>query len=186
MRQLIDAIAELQEWHERPVRVAIVGDGPLRRKLQHRADGAGLSNCIAFLGDVDDQQKLALLSRAKIACFPSLFGESFGLVILEALAAGADAVVAGSNPGYRELLGDAGGLVDPRDTAACASKLRQLLDDADARRELGKRQRRLLARYDSDLVVEEVLDVYREALRRRRGRVIPLLRPLERVLDVAA
>ncbi len=186
VRQLIDAIAWLDERHERPIRVAIVGDGPLRRKMQCRVDDAGLSDRIAFLGAIDDQRKLALLSRAKIACFPSLFGESFGLVILEALAAGADAVVAGSNPGYRELLGEAGGLVDPGNTSAFAHKLGQLLDNVGTRRRLGERQRRLLARYDSDLVVEAILDVYRGALQRRRGPVPPLLRSPNRALDVAA
>jgi len=183
--QLIDAIAWLDGQREQPTRVAIIGDGPLRERLQRRVRNAGLSDRVAFLGSLDDRRKLDLLSRAKIACFPSLFGESFGLVILEALAAGADAVVAGSNPGYRELLGEAGGLVDPGDTVAFASKLRHLLDDADRRQELGMRQRRLIARYDSDLVVEAVLDVYREALRRRRGTVVPLSRSLERKLDVA-
>jgi phosphatidyl-myo-inositol alpha-mannosyltransferase len=186
VRQLIDAIARLDGRHERPTRVAIIGDGPLRRGLQRRVRDAGLSDRVAFLGNLDDRRKLALLSRAKIACFPSLFGESFGLVILEALAAGADAVVAGGNPGYRELLGEAGGLVDPCDTVDFASRLQQLLDDADGRQKLGDSQRRLIARYDSDLVVEAVLDVYRQALRRRRGTVVPLPRPLERTLDVAA
>jgi phosphatidylinositol alpha-mannosyltransferase len=182
VRQLIDAIARLNGQRKRPTRVAIIGDGPLRGGLQRRVRDAGLSDCVAFLGNLDDGRKFALLSRTKIACFPSLFGESFGLVILEALAAGADAVVAGGNPGYRELLGEAGGLVDPGDTVAFASRLQQLLDDADRRRKLGACQRRLIARYDSDLVVETVLDVYREALRRRRGTVLPL----ERTLDVAA
>jgi phosphatidylinositol alpha-mannosyltransferase len=182
VRQLIDAIARLNGRRKRPTRVAIIGDGPLRGGLQRRVRDAGLSDRVAFLGNLDDRRKLALLSRTKIACFPSLFGESFGLVILEALAAGADAVVAGGNPGYRELLGEAGGLIDPVDTVAFASRLQQLLDDADRRRKLGACQRRLIARYDSDLVVETVLDVYREALRRRRGTVVPL----ERTLDVAA
>lgn len=184
-RQLIDAIALLDQGGDRPTRVAIVGDGPLRRRLENRVDRAGLADRVAFLGGLGEQQKIALLSQAKIACFPSLYGESFGLVILEALAAGADAVVAGSNPGYRELLGDAGGLVDPGETRAFAARLQQLLDDADARRRLGTRQRRLLDDYDSDSIVESVLDVYHEALRRRRGSVVPL-RPSERALDVAA
>jgi phosphatidylinositol alpha-mannosyltransferase len=186
VKQLIDAIAWLSKRYERSIRVAIVGDGPACRRLQRRVREAGLSDRIIFLGSLDDQRKFALLSRAKIACFPSLFGESFGFVILEALAAGADAVIAGSNPGYRGLLGKAGGLVDPHDTVAFASRLGQLLGNAGARRELGARQRDLLGAYDSDQVVEAIIDVYREALRRRRGAVMPLPSPRERTLDVAA
>jgi glycosyltransferase involved in cell wall biosynthesis len=76
-------------------------------------------------------------------------------------------VLAGSNPGYRALLDD-DGLVDPDDTRAFAAALGLLLDNSEVRRSLGARQRASLARYDADLVVDEVLDVYLDALRRRR------------------
>lgn len=185
VRQLIDAVGLLDEGRERPTRVAIIGDGPLRGRLQRHVRAIGLSDRVAFLGSVDDQRKLAALSQAKIACFPSLFGESFGLVILEALAAGADAVVAGDNPGYRNLLGDADALVDPDDAVEFASKLRLLLEDKHVRRRLGARQRRLLARYDSEVVVDEVLEVYRGALA-RRGQRLAFPGSTKVALDVAA
>lgn len=184
VRQLIEAFALLDRTSERPARLVVIGDGPLRGRLQRRARAHGLSDRVVFLGDVDDRRKFAALSQAEIACFPSLFGESFGLVILEALAAGAGAVVAGCNPGYRELLGEGEALVEPRDTVAFAAKLRLLLEDEEARRQLGARQRRLLAAFDSEAVVEDVLGVYRAALARRGRLVLP--RPAEEVLDVAA
>lgn len=185
VKHLIDAVALLRERLEQPPTVAIIGDGPLRGRLQRHARAVGLSDQVLFLGCVDDERKLAALSQAKIACFPSLFGESFGFVILEALAAGADAVVAGSNPGYRELLGDSGALVDPRDPAAFSSKLQLLLGDDSERLSLGTRQRRLVATYDSEVVVDEILDVYRRALA-RRGRLVVSAQPVKEALDVAA
>jgi phosphatidyl-myo-inositol alpha-mannosyltransferase len=185
VRRLIDAVALLQERSEQPPSVAIIGDGPLRGRLQRHAGAAGLSDRVFFLGEVDDQCKLETLSQAKVACFPSLFGESFGLVILEALAAGADVVVAGDNPGYRVLLGRTDSLVDPSDAVAFSSKLQLLLEDDSARRRLGARQRRLLAPHDSEVVVDEVLEVYRRALARRR-RLSVLPRPAKVALDVAA
>lgn len=184
-RQLLEAFALLNRASERPARLVVIGDGPLRGRLQRRVRALGLGDRVAFLGAVDDRQKHAALSRAEIACFPSLFGESFGLVVLEALAAGAGAVVAGDNPGYRELLGEDEALVDPHDTAAFASRLQLLLEDESARSELGGRQRRLLAAYDSEVVVDEVLEVYRAALA-RRGRRPVLPRPERAALDVAA
>lgn len=182
--ELIEAFALLDQASEKPARLVVIGDGPLRGRLQRRARALALGDRVTFLGSVDDQRKLATLAQAEIACFPSLFGESFGLVILEALAAGAGAVVAGDNPGYRELLGEDDALVDPRDPVAFAAKLRSLLEDEGARRELGARQRRLLSAFDSEAVVEEILDVYRAALARRGRPARP--RGEKAVLDVAA
>lgn len=165
-RELIDAIALLDERRSRPTRVVIVGEGPHRERLQRRVRDLGLGDTVVFLGRVDDRTKFAVLSAARIACFPSRFGESFGIVILEALAAGAGVVLAGRNPGYGELLAPEG-LVDAEDSAAFAARLGELLDDAAARRALGARQRALLPRFDSEIVVEEILRVYRAALARR-------------------
>jgi phosphatidylinositol alpha-mannosyltransferase len=167
VRQLIEAVALLDGGRARPTRLTIIGDGPLRAQLQQCARCLGVGDRVTFLGRIEDRRKFAALSRARIACFPSRFGESFGSVILEAFAAGADVVLAGSNPGYRALLDD-DGLVDPDDTRAFAAALGLLLDNSEVRRSLGARQRASLARYDADLVVDEVLDVYLDALRRRR------------------
>lgn len=168
VKPLIDAVAQIEQ---RQPSVAIVGEGPLRPQLERRVRRAGLTSQIAFLGALNDRDKIALLSRAKIACFPSLFGESFGLVILEALAAGAEAVVAGNNPGYRELLGAAGGIVEPERTEAFAAKITHLLGHQRARKELGALQRQLLSRFDANLVVDEILGVYLEALQRRASHI---------------
>jgi phosphatidyl-myo-inositol alpha-mannosyltransferase len=168
LQELINAVGLLDQSRSRPTRMAIVGDGPLRQQLQHHVRCLGLDDRIIFMGRVDDQLKFAMLARARVACFPSLFGESFGVVILEALAAGAEVVLGGDNRGYRCLL-DGEGLVDPRDTSAFADALRRLLDDGRVRRRLGARQRESLARYDAERVIDEVLDVYIEALRRRRN-----------------
>ncbi len=176
VEELIAAVASLKRrpGHVR-TKVAIIGDGPLRGRLERRARNLGVSDSVTFCGCVDDGAKVAALGQARIACFPSLFGESFGVVILEALAAGAEAVVAGDNPGYAELLEDRRALVDPRDPEALASKLQAFLDDDRLRRDVGRGQRHLLSRYDADPVTERVLAVYRAALRTRRGQPLSLV-----------
>jgi phosphatidylinositol alpha-mannosyltransferase len=167
--ELLEALGYLKRLAEgRPPRVAIVGDGPLRRRLERRARALGLTDSVTFHGAVDDRRKFALLSGARVACFPSTFGESFGVVVLEALAAGAEAVLAGDNAGYRELLGEPRALVDPRDPAAFGSRLSRFLDEDRLREEIGRRQRRLLVRCDADAVTDRIVDVYRSALRGRR------------------
>jgi phosphatidylinositol alpha-mannosyltransferase len=152
----------------RPLRVAIVGDGPMRSRLERRARRLGLDASVAFHGAVDDQRKFALLSGARVACFPSLFGESFGVVVLEALAAGAEMVLAGDNPGYRELLRDPRGLEDPRRPEVFGARLQALIEADDLRVEIGRRQRRLLVDCDADVVTDRIVEIYRSALRRRR------------------
>jgi phosphatidylinositol alpha-mannosyltransferase len=169
-KELITAVAHL---HRRAghacTTVAIVGDGPLRQALEGHAQRLGVDAAVTFYGALSDKQKFAALAQARIACFPSLFGESFGVVVLEALAAGADAVLAGRNPGYAELLDDPSALVDPHDAPVFAARLAELLEDHTGRHALGQRQRELLTRCDADVVVDSVLDVYERALRRRPG-----------------
>jgi phosphatidylinositol alpha-mannosyltransferase len=166
--ELLEALGHLKRWAERrPPRVAIVGDGPLRRRLERRARALGLADTVTFHGAVDDQRKFALLSGARVACFPSVFGESFGVVVLEALAAGAEAVLAGDNSGYRELLDEPRALVDPCDPVAFGSRLRRFLEEDELRKEIGRRQRRLLLRCDADVVTGRIVDLYRSALHGR-------------------
>jgi len=155
-------------------RVAILGDGPLRGQLERASAGLGLGAHVTFLGAVDDETKAAVLRRATIACFPSLFGESFGMVILEALAAGAQVVLGGDNPGYRELLGDDRALVDPCDEDAFADRLHGLLTSSDLRASVGRAQRDRMRRFDVETVTDQVEQAYHLALQRRRSsRSIP-------------
>jgi phosphatidylinositol alpha-mannosyltransferase len=114
---------------------------------------------------VSDDARRELLARADVLVAPSLGGESFGLVLLEGMAAGLP-VVASDIPGYREVLPpDAGRLVPPGDAGALASVLGQLLDDEALRARLGGAGRREVKRYDWDAVVGDVVAVYERVLR---------------------
>ena len=115
-------------------------------------------------GRVPEATRRELLSRADVVCAPSLSGESFGLVVLEGMAAGVP-VVASAIRGYRDVLpAEAGMLVPPGDAVALAGALRRLLADGELRRRLGHAGRRAASRYDWSVVAEEILAVYDEAL----------------------
>jgi phosphatidylinositol alpha-mannosyltransferase len=115
-------------------------------------------------GRVSDDGRRRLLASADVLCAPSLGGESFGLVVVEGMAAGLP-VVASDIDGYRDVLpGDCGRLVPPGDDRALAAALGDLLADPALRRQLGEKARESAQRFDWTVVAQQVLEVYREAL----------------------
>ena len=97
---------------------------------------------VSALGKVSEERKLAELARAQVVCAPSLHGESFGMVLTEAFAAGAP-VVASDIPGYRDVLRDGveGLLVPPGDALALAEALRGLALEPQRARARWRRRR---------------------------------------------
>ena len=120
---------------------------------------------VRALGKVDDCQKLAELARADVLCAPSLGGESFGMVLTEAFAAGTP-VVASDIAGYRDVVQDGveGILVPPGDPTSLALVLRDLGDEPARRRALGSAAWQSAERFAWKRVGAEVIEVYEEAL----------------------
>jgi len=148
-------------------RLIIAGDGPQRQKLQRMAKELNINHKTTFLGRIEESEKPALLASAAVACFPSLYGESFGIVLVEAMAAGATTILAGDNPGYRSVLGEQPlCLVDPRDTLTFVERLQQLLNDRSSSHKISKWQRQAVKQYDVEVVGPQVLSVYRSAIAR--------------------
>jgi phosphatidylinositol alpha-mannosyltransferase len=119
---------------------------------------------VEVLGKVSDEEKHQALARADVLCAPSLGGESFGMVLTEAFAAGTP-VVASDIPGYRDVVrhGGDGLLVERGDAVALAEALRELWHDAPRRAELAAGARRSAQRYAWPRVAAEVADAYRDA-----------------------
>ena len=176
---LLDALA----WGERHgvafpegMHVTCAGMGPLLDECRRRA--AALHTPVTFPGFVSEREKATLLAAADVAVFPSTGGESFGIVLLEAIAAGSGVTLAGDNPGYRStLLGDTDALfpVDARGDAAAernaetlARRIARALTDADWAARLHAREETLLARYDVTAVADRLEAVYAKALADRR------------------
>jgi phosphatidylinositol alpha-mannosyltransferase len=116
-----------------------------------------------LLGSVDDDTKAAALRSVDVFCAPNLGGESFGMVLTEAMAAGAP-VVASDLESFRRVLGSAGVLVPPGDEDALAGALRGLLADPARRAALSAAGRERAARFDWSVVAAEVLQVYQAAI----------------------
>ncbi len=109
-----------------PVTLWVAGDGPDTAALRRAHPG---SERIVWLGLLDDDEAARRLAGAHVLCAPSLRGESFGMVLLEGLAAGC-AVVATDLPGYRDAAAGHASLVPPGDTAALGAALAAAVADA--------------------------------------------------------
>ncbi|HKJ55536.1 MAG TPA: glycosyltransferase family 4 protein, partial [Nitriliruptoraceae bacterium] len=161
---LVSAFAMIKERHP-DVRLFVVGEGPQREAAQAGLP-MGLRSDVVFLGRVDHDELPRLYRSADLYVSPALGGESFGIVLAEAMAAGAT-VVASDIPGYRSVVTDGvtGVLVAPDDPGALARELSALLDDPERARALARRGRRDVARLDWSVVAEQVRAVYVAALR---------------------
>ena len=124
---------------------------------------------VQALGKVSEARKHAELVGADVLCAPSLYGESFGIVLTEALAVGAP-VVASDIPGYRDVVRDGveGLLTSPGDALALADALRSLALDPAARSRLGAAARARAECFAWAHVAAEVLDCYERAQTTRR------------------
>jgi phosphatidylinositol alpha-mannosyltransferase len=116
---------------------------------------------VSFVGRVDDAAKAAALRAATIYCAPHTGGESFGIVLAEAMAAGAP-VVASDLPAFTRVLegGASGQLFPAGDSEALALALNHLLGDANLRERLASAARTRVKDFDWSTVVGEVLAVY--------------------------
>ncbi|HSX16042.1 MAG TPA: glycosyltransferase family 4 protein [Candidatus Saccharimonadales bacterium] len=167
---LLKAVAELHRQKRLPAdaRVVIGGKGPLLPKLQAYVHSQGLSKQVTFTGFVAEADKPAFLAQADIGVFPSISGESFGISIIEALAAVRGVVLAGNNPGYRAAMQLDDQLVDPKDTTTFANTLAYWLHMPKERVAAAKRQRQVAQQYDETAVCTQLLELYAKALQTRR------------------
>jgi len=153
---LLDAFVGL----DRDVELWVAGDGPQTESLRSRAIAG-----VVWLGRVSEAEKAARLAASAIACFPAIEGESFGVVLLEAMAAGAP-VVASDIDGYRGVAraGVEGLLVPPGDVGALRRALRTLLDDPARRATFAAAGRARAEEFSMTCLAERFLELYERAI----------------------
>ncbi|OBG84754.1 alpha-(1-2)-phosphatidylinositol mannosyltransferase [Mycobacterium sp. E802] len=140
------------------IEILIVGRGDEDALREEAGDLAGH---LRFLGQVDDDAKAAAMRSADVYCAPNLGGESFGIVLVEAMAAGT-AVVASELDAFSRVLdqGQAGRLVPVGDADALADALIEVLADDALRERYIEAATERVARYDWSVVAGQILRVY--------------------------
>lgn len=127
--------------------------------------GEDLRAHVSLLGELSEADKAAFLRSVDIYCAPNLLGESFGVVLIEALAAGAPIVASDLDAFARVLEDGAGGVLVRRgDPVALAEALCGLLADPARLAELSSGGARIAAAYDWDVLARRILAVYETVL----------------------
>lgn len=162
-RQLLQALSILRNQEKLPdnLVVDICGSGSMRRELEEYSAKNGLSSFIRFHGYVTEQQKIKFMQEADISVFPSLAGESFGIVLIEAMAAAGGVVLAGDNDGYRSVLGPVpGSMVDAAAPEVLADQLAEIINDPQARQSIYQLQQEHIRQFSLSVVGGRILSIY--------------------------
>lgn len=169
-RLLLEAVALLTKEKNLPrFRVVICGKGPEASQLRQFIEDHQLSELVEVVGFVSEADKPRYYASADIAVFPASGGESFGIVLLEAMASGRAAVLAGDNPGYRSVMELQPELLfDPSDAKTLAASLKIYLHDAGKRHRAATWGAEYSRDFDTAVVGQKLVGIYREALRKRR------------------
>jgi phosphatidylinositol alpha-mannosyltransferase len=164
VKYLLKAFQSLSQ-DDPALELIIAGDGPDREKLEFLADDLGLQKNVKFLGYISNEEKLDLLRTVDLFCSPAIFGESFGIVLLEAMASGL-VTVAGNNSGYVDVLDDLGSIsiVNPQDDDEFVRRLKLLLYNETMRTLWTKWAAQDIKQYSYDNIVDKYEALYHKAL----------------------
>lgn len=151
------------------------GDKAYQAEVESRLARWGLADRYQYLGEPDRAGKIALLRSFDILCVPTVYQESKGLSVLEALAVGVP-VVLPAHGAFPEVVADTGGglLFEPHNPHDIARRLKELIVDAAQRRALGQRGRQaVFDRYNSGTMARRTAELYRQVIGGQREHARP-------------
>lgn len=165
---LIKALHILVSNYQLPTinyQLIIVGDGSERRMLEKMVASLGIQERVKFLGAVDNSRVPYYLSAGDCFCLPSL-QEGFGIVVLEAMAAGLP-VIASKVGGLLDIVQDNenGLLVEPGNSQAISQAIEKIRDNSELARQLTNKAKQDLAKYDWSAICQKVLDICMEEMK---------------------
>lgn len=169
VKYLIKAFKLLQQKMP-DAQLLIGGTGPDKEKLETLVKEQEISN-VQFLGYLEDAEKIRLMQKADVFCSPALYGESFGIVLLEAMACGTP-VVAGANPGYQTVLKGTGeiGIVNSKDASDFARRLEIFLTNQDFKTMWQAWAKTYVKQFDYRHIVDQYEALYKDACKNRRDK----------------
>ena len=147
------------------MRFGLVGSGPLAASVVAEVERLGLSRSIDIHGAVTDETRDDILRASLMSVYPSVGGESYGIVILESVRAGS-VVLAAANPGYSHTLeNDPRALFPPRDFRTLGRLISSLAQDPRKLHDMVTVQQYLISDKAQEIALGAILNVYREAVK---------------------
>ncbi len=146
------------------IRLIVVGSGNLEEKCKKYVNKNKIKD-IVFVGSVNDKEKVKYINTCDIFCAPSLYGESFGIILLEAMASGKP-LVGFANQGYEQVLSrkQKRYFAKPKDINSLAKKIEILIKNEKLRHELGEHGKKEVLKYSWDVVGRQIENFYEEIL----------------------
>ncbi len=133
--------------------LCIVGEGPMTAELKQKYRSTSFS----WLGKLTDEALYSMMCKSDILVAPSLYGESFGLILIEAMAAGL-AIVASDLRSYREVLGDAGILFEVGNAESLNKALENVSKNSELLSEMKERARNKASEFDVEKLARWYLE----------------------------
>lgn len=164
---LLPAFDNLRKKYEK-IRLIIVGDGFLKEEFRSDVSGRNIKDVI-FAGEVKEEEMPGYYATADIFCAPSIRGETFGIILLEAMASGIP-VVTTDIEGYREVVPKEAGefLVKPERSDLLFLALEKLVKDKELRSKFSKIGLAYAGGYDWEIVGNKVFNFYQEIVKNKQ------------------
>ena len=165
LQYLLNSFHELRKTYNN-IRLIIVGDGILKEQYKDFCSKNKVQD-VCFEGSKKDVKKH--FASCDIFCSPAIYGESFGIVLLEAMASGKPVVCYG-NIGYKSVLDGTKGaefMIPPRDQDALTDKLSVLIESEKKRKEMSEWGLEEVKKYSWDVVADEIISFYNLCLEKR-------------------
>ncbi|MCA9349587.1 glycosyltransferase family 4 protein [Candidatus Saccharibacteria bacterium] len=146
--------------------LVLAGTGPKFKSLVNYTERYQLTHKVKWLGQISDQDKRTWLKSADVFCSPAIYGESFGIVLLEAMACNRP-IVAGNNPGYSSVLTGVGelGLINPKNPEEFARRLALFINNPEISQVFTDWSRLEILKYDFDIIINSYLNLYEKILK---------------------
>jgi len=152
------------------IKLVIVGEGTFEEYIRRRVYDLDLKKNVKFMGKIKDKELPAVYNNADLFVLPSLYGESFGIVVLEAMASGVPVIVSNIG-GLKEIVNNLvdGILLEKNDPKEIYEKIMILYKNPDLRRYLSKNARRKVEeKYDWNKIICNIEKIYIEILEEKK------------------
>jgi len=165
---LLDALAALRAQGGPQPRLLVVGRGPMEAEWRAQARAGGLEDQVSWLGNLADAERDRVLAASDVFVLPAVArSEAFGLVLLEAMAAGLPLITTelGTGTSWVNQHEETGLVVPAGDAVALAAAVRRLLEDGRSREAMGARaRRRFSASFTAARMLADLDRIYEEVL----------------------